>query len=67
VFFSLVPYSAKQKAPRVSSIDTNNDIVSPLDYSFFRISNIESKFIFLVIVNVKNKFNYYLYHDDEKV
>jgi hypothetical protein len=28
--------SAKQKAPRVSSIDTNNDIVSPLDYSFFR-------------------------------
>ena len=39
---SLVPYSAKQKAPRVSSIDTNNDIVSPLDYSFFRISNIEN-------------------------
>jgi len=67
MFFSLVPYSAKQKTPRVSSIDTNNDIVSPLDYSFFRISNIESKIIYLVIVIVKNEFNYYLYHDEEKV
>ncbi|CAC5361010.1 Leucine-rich repeat-containing protein 51 [Mytilus coruscus] len=37
---SLVPYSARQKTTRVPTIDANNDIVPPLDFSFYRVSNV---------------------------
>ena len=41
--YSLVPYNAKQKTTRVPTIDANNDIVPPLDFSFYRINNVAGK------------------------
>lgn len=48
MFFSVVPYNAsKQKTTRVPAIDTNNDIVPPLDFSFYRVSNVNGN-IFVI-------------------
>lgn len=38
---SVVPYNPKPKTTAVPTINTNNDIVPPLDFSFYRISNVE--------------------------